>query len=169
MMGIALLYIAWQGLNLYDDKLPYGRMWETPGIRPHETILPVMEPGSVPLNLGEAGYQTGDDALWVSPLSGNEAKFAPEGMELYAVYCAQCHGKYLDGNGTVGQSFSPLPADIRSAQVQNLSDGLLFRHISYGNPPNGRQPPLATTIDVSDRWKIIAYIRLAGVRKDSHP
>ncbi len=166
---MCLVYAAWQGLNLYDDRFPYGRMWETPAVRPHEAVLPVMESGSIPVFKGETRYKTMDPGLLVSPLAGKESEFASDGMELYDIYCAQCHGTYLNGNGTVGLSFSPLPTNLRSAQVQALSDGLLFKRISYGNPPEGRQPPLATTIDVSDRWKIIAYIRMAGVRKDIRP
>ena len=144
-------------------------MWETPAIRPHEAVLPVMDSGSVPLSVGEARFKALDDNILMSPLAGKESNYAPEGMELYATYCGQCHGKYLDGNGTVGQSFAPLPSDLRSPETQALSDGLLFKRISYGKPPLGRQPPLATTIDVADRWKIIAYIRMAGVRKNAGP
>jgi mono/diheme cytochrome c family protein len=85
------------------------------------------------------------------------------GKVLYSKFCAQCHGKNYDGNATVGQSFFPLPTDLRSAKVQSLSDGAFFKEISYGIP-EGRQPPLATTIAPMDRWRIVAYIRSLGVR-----
>ena len=75
-----------------------------------------------------------------------------------------CHGPNHDGKGTVGQSFSPLPTDIRSAKVQALPDGVHFKEISYGIP-DGRQPALATTITVLDRWRIVAYVKSLGVRK----
>jgi len=64
----------------------------------------------------------------------------------------------------VGQSFHPLPTDLRSPKVQSLSEGVFFKEISYGIP-GGRQPPLATTIDPLDRWRIIAYVKSLGVRK----
>jgi hypothetical protein len=64
----------------------------------------------------------------------------------------------------VGQSFDPLPTDLRSVKVQTLPEGVLFKEISYG-VPNGRQPPLATTIEVMDRWRIVAYVKSLGVRK----
>ena len=167
LLLMVFLYVGWQGLNLYDDLFPFGRMWETPAIRPHESVFSVMDAGSVPITLGEAKYKTLDENEIASPLAGKEPEYASEGMELYDTYCAQCHGKYLDGNGTVGQSFSPVPTDLRNPQVQGYSDGLIFKHLSYGNPPNGRQPPLATTIAIADRWKIIAYIRMAGVQQSS--
>lgn len=162
---ICLIYAAWQGLNLFDDRFPFGRMWETPALRSHEVVFPANNTGSVPLFGGEERYRALDHHLLVSPLTGREAEYAPEGLELYMTYCAQCHGKYLDGNGTVGQSFSPVPADLKSSQVQALSDGLLFKRISYGNPPKGRQPPLASTVEAQDRWKIIAFIRMEGKRE----
>jgi mono/diheme cytochrome c family protein len=159
------LYSAWQGLNLFDDWFPFGRMRETPAIRPHEAVLPSMNPGSVPFSSPEELFMATPDNLLASPYQGNEKAVAARGEELYLTFCAQCHGVELDGNGTVGQSFSPLPADLRSRQVLALSDGILFKRISYGNPPQGRQPPLSTTIDAPDRWKIIAYIRNTGNRE----
>jgi len=64
----------------------------------------------------------------------------------------------------VGQSFDPLPSDLQSDKVQSLPQGTLFKEISYG-VPNGRQPALDTTIEVIDRWRIIAYVKSLGSRK----
>jgi mono/diheme cytochrome c family protein len=80
---------------------------------------------------------------------------------LYQVYCAQCHGNNFDGNGTVGQSFQPLPANLRSPQVQAKTEGELFKSISFGIP-GGRQPALDTTITPNDRWYIIAFVQSLG-------
>ncbi len=78
-------------------------------------------------------------------------------------YCVHCHGRHHDGLGTVGQSFAPLPGDLRSARVQTLPAGRIFHEISYGIP-DGRQPALATTISLTDRWRIIAFVKSLGVR-----
>jgi hypothetical protein len=75
-----------------------------------------------------------------------------------------CHGPNHDGKGTVGQSFHPLPTDLRSAKVQSKAEGVHFKEISYG-VPKGRQPALATTIPVLDRWRIVAYVKSLGVRR----
>jgi mono/diheme cytochrome c family protein len=98
-----------------------------------------------------------------SPLPVNDPETLEIGKTIYFTYCAQCHGKYHDGNGTVGQSFAPLPTDLKTETVQSKSDGALFREISYGIP-NGRQPPLAATIDIADRWRVIAYVKSLGIR-----
>jgi hypothetical protein len=64
----------------------------------------------------------------------------------------------------VGQSFAPLPTDLRSSRVQELTDGELFQHISYV-AGKGRQPALATTIRIGDRWTVVAYVKSIGVRQ----
>lgn len=151
-------------LSLYDRHFRFGRMWETPAIRPHETVLPVMSEGSVPFTGGEALYREADGVTLQSPIAPVAPSDIEEGKRLYGVFCAQCHGPNHDGRGTVGQSFTPLPTDLKSHDVQALPEGVMFQKISYGNPPKGRQPPLATSIGIRDRWKIISYIKSLGLK-----
>jgi hypothetical protein len=63
----------------------------------------------------------------------------------------------------VGQSFQPLPTDLRSPPVQAKPDGELFKSVSYGIP-NGRQPALQTTVTIDDRWHVIAFVKSLGNR-----
>jgi len=159
-----VLTAAYTVITLYDTNLKVGRMWETPAVRPHERKLLIMEPGVVPFGGGEAEYRNAKAEDLISPFKNDDPKVVASGKSLYFTYCAQCHGKYHDGNGTVGQSFHPLPGDLQSARVQSLPQGTLFKEISYG-VPNGRQPALATTIEMMDRWRIIAYVKSLGLRK----
>jgi mono/diheme cytochrome c family protein len=159
-----VLTVVYTVITLYDENMRVGRMWETPAVRPHEQRLLIMEPGVIPFGGGEAEYRNAKAEELISPLKNDDPKVVESGKSLYFTYCAQCHGKYHDGNGTVGQSFSPLPSDLQSDKVQSLSQGVLFKEISYG-VPDGRQPPLATTIEIMDRWRIIAYIKSLGLRK----
>lgn len=151
-------------ITLYDENMRVGRMWETPAVRPHEEKLLIMKPGVIPFDGGEAEYRNAKAEDLVSPFKNDDSNVVASGKLLYVIYCAQCHGKYHDGNGTVGQSFHPLPSDLQSDKVQSLPQGTLFKEISYG-VPNGRQPALATTIEVMDRWRIIAYVKSLGLRK----
>lgn len=159
-----VLTAAYTVITLYDTTLKVGRMWETPAVRPHEQKLLIMEPGVVPFGGGEAEYRDAKAEDLLSPFKNDDPNVVASGRSLYFTYCAQCHGKYHDGNGTVGQSFHPLPGDLQSARVQSLHQGTLFKEISYG-VPNGRQPALATTIEVMDRWRIIAFVKSLGLRK----
>lgn len=159
-----LLTAVYTVITLYDSNLKVGRMWETPAVRPHEEKLLIMASDVLPFDGGEAEYRYVNGEDLISPFKNDDFKVIASGKLLYFTYCAQCHGKYHDGNGTVGQSFHPLPGDLQGDKVQSLPQGTLFKEISYG-VPNGRQPALATTIEVMDRWRIIAYVKSLGLRK----
>lgn len=159
-----VLLVIYNVITLYDKNLKVGRMWETPGVWPHEQELLVMESGVIPFDGGEAEYRTTKAEDLAFPFKEDDPKVIESGKSLYFTYCAQCHGKYHDGNGTVGQSFNPLPTDLKGERVQSMTPGAFFKEISYGIP-SGRQPPLATTIEMRDRWRIVAYVKSLGLRK----
>lgn len=161
---VVIVLIVYEGLTIIDNDFMPGRMRETPAVRPYEEPLLIMDQGIIPFNGGEMLYRTANGKDLTSPLQKEDPDTVELGKGLYFTYCAQCHGKYHDGNGTVGQSFHPLPTDLRSVRVQTLPEGALFKEISYG-VPNGRQPPLATTIEATDRWRIIVYLKSLGPRR----
>ena len=154
---------AVMALRYIDDYAVAGRMRETPGVRPHEEPIPPMEAGIVPVAGGEALFRATPADKLVIPLNLKDPMVIETGGKLYLTYCAQCHGPNYDGNGTVGQSFHPLPTDLRSAKVQSLPPGAHFKEISYGIP-DGRQPALDTSIAVLDRWRIVAFVTSLGLR-----
>jgi mono/diheme cytochrome c family protein len=158
-----VLYGAYEALMYYDNNFRYGRMRETPAVRPLEDPLLNMEAGIVPVSAGEAIYRATPGVDLKSPLDAAEPLVVARGKAVYLTYCAQCHGYNYDGNGTVGQSFYPLPTDLRSSEVQSKPDGELFRSVSYG-VPSGRQPALHTTITIDDRWHVIAFVKSLGLR-----
>jgi mono/diheme cytochrome c family protein len=153
--------VAYQALMFYDNNFRYGRMRETPGVKPHEAPMLILETGIVPIHGGDATYRLTPAADLISPLNVNASATVARGKDLYRVYCAQCHGINYDGNGAVGQSFQPLPANLRNPDVQSKSEGELFKSISFGIP-GGRQPALDTTILPEDRWYIIAFVQSLG-------
>jgi mono/diheme cytochrome c family protein len=161
----AVLTAAYAAITFYDQNLNVGRMWETKAVRPHETPIPVMEKGVVPFKKSEMIYRTTASKNLNASMDLKDPQVIAKGERIYVNFCIHCHGIYHDGNGTVGQSFVPLPGDLRGIRVQNkLSFGKLFHEISYGIP-GGRQPPLASTISVTDRWRVIAYVKSLGQRE----
>jgi len=166
VLAATTVFLAvWGVITLYDYQMTVGRMWETPSVRPHEEPILAMDSGLVPVAGGETRFRLLPGEALASPLENASPEVvAGEGKALYALYCQQCHGVNYDGMGTVGQSFSPLPGDLRSTKVQKLTEGLMFKEISFGIP-DGRQPALATTISVMDRWRIVAYVKSLGVRE----
>ena len=163
--ALAVFFGVYSSLTIQDTYFKWGRMWQTPAIRPYEKPLLVMKSGVVPVSGGEALYRTADPLTLLSPFDGHSPEVIAEGQKAYFTYCQQCHGVNLDGQGTVGQSFVPLPTDLRIPRVQQMADGLMFKEISYGvDRPGARQPALATTIFPDDRWKVIHYVKSLGVR-----
>lgn len=160
MVGLAV----WGVITLYDNNLPVGRMWETPGVKPHEAPIPVMDTRTVPVDGSENFYRLADPATIKAPFDLVRPAVVDAGRAGYGYYCIQCHGAVYDGLGTVGQSFVPPPGDLRSVRVQSMPEGQLFQEISFG-VPSGRQPPLASTISVEERWQIIAFVKSLGGRE----
>ena len=159
-----LVLVVYHVLIFYDNNFRYGRMRETPAVRPYEEPLLVEEAGLVPVNGGEAIFRVSAGADIQSPLEMTQAAVIARGKAVYLIYCAQCHGHQYDGKGSVGQSFAPLPTDLRSAKVQDSADGELFKNVSYGIP-GGRQPPLHATVTVDDRWRVVAFVKSLGTRE----
>ena len=164
LVALILILGAYHLLMFYDNDFRYGRMRETPAVRPHEEPLLIKEAGLVPVNGGEAIYRVSSGTDLQSPIDMAQPTVINRGKAVYLIYCAQCHGHNHDGKGTVGQSFAPLPTDLRSAKVQDSPAGELFKNVSYG-VPDGRQPPLHATITVDDRWRVVAYVKSLGTRE----
>ena len=160
----SIVVVAVLVLRHIDDYADFWRMRETPGVRPHEEPLLIMKTGVVPVSDSEAMLRASKAEDLKSPMNLKDPAEIEAGKKLYFNFCFMCHGPNHDGKGTVGQSFSPLPTDLRSAKVQGLPVGVHFKEISYG-VPDGRQPALATTIPVLDRWRIVAHIKSLGIRK----
>ncbi len=138
----------------------YARMKDQESVRTYETKLPSMPSGTLPTEGGILLITSVDPKGIPNPLKP-EPHNLQRGREAFRNFCSMCHGLKGDGRGTVGQSFYPLPTDLRSEAVQALSDGELFKIISLGSR---RSPPLAHTISEEDRWAIVLHLRaLVGI------
>ncbi len=133
----------------------YARMKDQESIRTYESQMPEGVEGTIPTSGGIAALKSEDLSKIKNPLPSTP-EVIERGRTAYGYFCVMCHGPKLDGNGTVGQSFSPLPADLISPYVQRQNDGALFYKISLGYK---RHPPLASTVAVEDRWAVLGYIR----------
>jgi mono/diheme cytochrome c family protein len=141
----------------------YERMTHQPSLRHYEGKRPDVAPGAVPIDGGEAKTRLVPVGTLQNPIPSSESSIA-RGQKAYFYYCVQCHGSRYDGEGTVGQSFFPLPTDLMDEKVQAATDDYIFRHFSYGGE---KAPPLAYTISLDDRWHIVNWIRSLGEREKS--
>ena len=78
------------------------------------------------------------------------------GKVYYDYYCVFCHGDKGDGNGPVGESYVPVPADLRAAKIQAYADGELLRAMLVGT---GHEPVLGRVVHPEHRWYLVLYVR----------
>jgi mono/diheme cytochrome c family protein len=133
----------------------YARMKDQESVRTYEAEMPQAVEGTIPVTGGIEVLKSERLVKIRNPLLSTQETLE-RGRTAYGYFCIVCHGPNLDGNGTVGQSFAPLPTDLKSTYVREQNDGTLFYKISLGYR---RHPPLAHTVFAEDRWSIITYIR----------
>jgi mono/diheme cytochrome c family protein len=130
-------------------------MRDQASVRTYKKEMPDMDERTVPVTDGFQALEHADAASLRNPVPPTQESI-DRGQEAYGYYCAQCHGPRADGLGTVGQSFSPLPSDLGSADVRTQKDGELYAKIRLGYL---RHPQLFTTISEGDTWAVIDYVR----------
>lgn len=133
----------------------YQRMKDQASVRTYKNQMPEMDDRAVPVQDGFQALLRADPEKLVNPLPSTPDSIEHGRLE-YGYFCIHCHGSKADGAGTVGQSFSPLPADLLSDEVQAQSDGELYAKIRLGY---GRHPRLFTTITEPDTWAVVDYVR----------
>jgi mono/diheme cytochrome c family protein len=133
----------------------YGRMRDQESVRTYEKAEPDMDTRAIPVSGGFNALVAADPVSLKNPVPVN-ANSVEKGRQAYGYFCTQCHGPKGDGNATVGQSFSPLPSDLRSPEIQAQEDGRLFQKILLGA---GRHPRLYNTVSEEDTWAVVNYIR----------
>lgn len=85
------------------------------------------------------------------------------GSELYAANCLPCHGATGKGDGPVGVTLDPRPADLTQHTIPGLhSDGQLWLWITNGYPGSTRMPAFGEVLSDEDRWHLVNYIRTLG-------
>jgi hypothetical protein len=133
----------------------YGRFKDQEALRAYKVEMPQMSEGAIPVrdSIQVLRMTKPDDLHNPLPVTRGSVDM---GRERYGYFCIMCHGAKADGDGTVGQSFSPLPTNLASPYVQKQSDGELFYKIYFGFR---RHPALIYTVADNDRWLIINYIR----------
>ena len=90
---VAIGTVVYNVLMYYDNNFPYGRMRETPAVRPYENPLPVMEAGLVPTHGGEALYRAASPETLKAPFSIDDPKVIKDGAQQYFNFC-QYHRHY---------------------------------------------------------------------------
>lgn len=85
-------------------------------------------------------------------------KLLDRGRERYNISCLPCHGATGDGNGITKKiGAMPVVANLLDKNAIIIPDGQVFHIIGQGKAPN--MQGYAATIEINDRWAIVAYVR----------
>jgi len=129
-------------------------MWmdRQPSIKPYQAPVLVPPGDSVPVSGRELVSQ---DAELKNPISPN-AESVAQGKALFVINCAMCHGQTSAERGPVGKKLVPPPPGLDSNLLQGLSDGAIFKAITFGF---GRMPPFQNKLSPRERWDLVTFLR----------
>jgi mono/diheme cytochrome c family protein len=152
LTGIGVLvyfYIMFQG----------PRMQVQPGIRAYEQAMLLPPRGIVPVEPDPHAVPSPEQARGlINPVSDNQQN-RDRGKVYYEYYCVFCHGRNGQGDGPVGYSYMPVPADLHDPKVLQKSDGELLRGMLAGI---GHEPVLQRIVLPGHRWYLVTYVRALG-------
>jgi copper transport protein len=94
----------------------------------------------------------------INPIPPNAASVAA-GKAIYEEKCVPCHGESGKGDGPVGITLNPRPADLTQHAVPGVhTDGQLFGWITNGFP-SSVMPPFRQALSDDERWNVVNFIR----------
>ena len=100
------------------------------------------------------GKEAGADARRI-PLPVTRA-LLERGRDRYDVFCAPCHGRTGDGDGTIVQRGFPAPPTFHDDRARASPVGRMFDVASNGY---GAMAGYRASIARDDRWAVVAYVR----------
>jgi predicted CXXCH cytochrome family protein len=135
IVGVVLL-VLWEGSNARDDAP-----------RLEAAVAQWLLHYTVP-----AGVRAMKNPLDVAANSAD----VEAGHAVYTQKCEICHAYDGGGKSEIGSGQYPRPPDLRSADVQRMSDGELFYHLKNGIRHTGMP---AWTLPDRKLWQLSAYLR----------
>ena len=114
-----------------------------------------------------------DDLLYTGIENGAEANRFPfpitradldRGRERYNIYCTPCHDYTGTGTGMIVQRGFPHPPSFHTDRLRAAPVGHFFGVMTNGF---GRMYSYSDRVDVGDRWRIAAYIRVLQLSRNA--
>ena len=99
-----------------------------------------------------ASFRVAKNPLDIRPGSAD----VEAGHAIYSRKCETCHAYDGGGKTEIGSGQYPRPPDLRSTDVQRMSDGELFYHLRNGIRHTGMP---AWTLADRELWQVDAYLR----------
>lgn len=139
------------GYETYDevDWLPGGHM----ALLPAENTI---ARGKKPYDLENTPEGKELSRALTSPLDSlDREENLAVGAELYALYCAICHGPKGDGQGNLVKREKILGVPSYADPGRNINIGTTYHVIYYGQNAMGSY---ATQLDEKERWQVSEYV-----------
>ena len=146
-----LLVAALFGFVLYEGP----RMRVQQNIREFQMSLPNIPAGTQAVHPPDLLPAAAQAAQLKNPLPANVENLA-RARVYYSYYCVFCHGDNGAGDGPVGQSYIPRPADLRAGKLAAYRDGDLLRSMLTGT---GHAPVLERVVAPEHRWYLVLFVR----------
>lgn len=94
----------------------------------------------------------------VNPIPPNADSVAI-GQAIFQTNCVPCHGETGKGDGPVGLTLSPRPADLQQHAIPGVhTDGQLYLWVSDGFP-GSVMPAFRGSLSDEERWHLVNFIR----------
>ena len=153
---ILLIALSFLGVaGLYTIVLTNGpRMKVQPYTRAFQSVLPAVPRGTVTTDWPDQSSSL--TAPGAANSANKSAANLQRGSVYYRYYCIFCHGERGDGHGPVGESFFPVPADLRRSNIKAYDNGQLLRALLKGN---GHDPVLERIVDPRHRRDLMLFVR----------
>jgi mono/diheme cytochrome c family protein/uncharacterized membrane protein len=102
---------------------------------------------------------SGSEPRYINPIPPNRASVLA-GQAIYRERCVACHGPNGRGDGPVGLTLQPPPADLYLHTAPGVHpDGTLFEWISFGFGEPSVMPHFEDILTEEERWNVVNYIR----------
>ncbi len=136
----------WAGCLLVSGPAACSRdMEEQSSYQAQEAPRLHSPPGSVPR----------DSRMLLSARTREQVR-PDDGLRLFQINCAHCHGVAGLGNGPVAGYLKERPASLQVSQVQGRSVDELYAIVT-----NGRDvmPPFKGELSADERWSVARYVK----------
>ncbi len=101
----------------------------------------------------------------INPIPPTAASVAA-GQAIFEEKCVPCHGETGKGDGPIGLTLSPRPADLTQHAIPGVhTDGQLYGWITNGFP-NSAMPPFQQALSDTERWALVNFIRMLAPKRE---
>ncbi len=137
------------GYETYDEKMLNGIEARTP-------VEGTVNRGWLPYEIENTPEGKEIARLMTSPLDTLMVeKNLTAGAEMYAIYCAICHGNKGDGQGTLVKREKILGIPSYADPARNITVGTSFHTVQYGLNNMGSY---ASQMSTEEMWQVSEYV-----------